>query len=91
MLQPGGIVIFETPNPKNLRVGSHTFYFDPTHINPIPPLTTAFLLRYVGFDKTEELYPFPQDKIETDNVYLNNFINNSLQISPDYAIIGYKR
>ena len=35
-LRPGGIAIFETPNPENVLVGSHTFYLDPTHLKPTP-------------------------------------------------------
>ncbi|MDM7322300.1 MAG: class I SAM-dependent methyltransferase, partial [Gammaproteobacteria bacterium] len=35
VLVPNGMIIFETPNPENILVGSHTFYHDPTHRNPI--------------------------------------------------------
>src|SRR5947207_8635151 len=44
VLKPGGAVIFETPNPQNVLVGSCNFYFDPTHRNPLPSQVTKFLV-----------------------------------------------
>jgi len=38
VLKPGGIVIFETPNPGNILVGSCNFYIDPTHNKPLPSI-----------------------------------------------------
>jgi len=37
VLAPGGVLIFETPNPENLITAAHRFFTDPTHRNPIPP------------------------------------------------------
>ena len=42
-LQPGGVAIFETPNPDNLFVASNYFYHDPTHRNPLPSRLAKFL------------------------------------------------
>ena len=42
VVQPGGVVLFETPNPENLVVGACNFYVDPTHRNPMPPALMAF-------------------------------------------------
>ena len=36
-LQPGGLLIFETPNPTNVNVGASSFYLDPTHLKPLHP------------------------------------------------------
>ena len=47
ILAPGGIIIFETPNPENVLVGSHTFYHDPTHRNPITPTFIQFMARFL--------------------------------------------
>jgi len=59
VLKPGGWVIFETPNPANVVVGSHTFYRDHTHRRPLPPASTAFLFETLGFVQTQviELNP----------------------------------
>ena len=35
VLQPGGLLIMETPNPENILVGTTNFYLDPTHQRPI--------------------------------------------------------
>jgi len=37
-LKPAGLLILETPNPENIVVGTSSFYVDPTHIRPLPPL-----------------------------------------------------
>ena len=49
VLKPGGLVIFETPNPENIQVGACNFYFDPTHLNPLPAKTVKFLAESRGF------------------------------------------
>jgi len=49
VLQPGGLLIMETPNPENIVVGASTFYLDPTHQRPIPPPLLEFLTGARGF------------------------------------------
>jgi hypothetical protein len=49
VLQPGGLLIMETPNPENLVVGANTFYLDPSHERPIPPPLLAFAAEHAGF------------------------------------------
>lgn len=55
-LRPGGLVIFETPNPKNLVVGACNFYSDPTHIKPLFPETVRFILSNRGFTDVQIEY-----------------------------------
>jgi len=89
VLQSGGIVIFETPNPENLLVGACSFYTDPTHRNPLVPETSAFLLESSGFDKYEikrlnkycDYYPVSEE---------NEFVTQHFYNEMDYAVIGYK-
>jgi len=52
-LKPGGVAVFETPNPENLVVGACNFYSDPTHRHPIPPALLSFLLESRGFENIE--------------------------------------
>ncbi len=52
VLAPGGTLIFETPNPENISVGSSSFYLDPSHDRPIPPPLLEFLIGYCGFDES---------------------------------------
>ncbi|PMB12914.1 hypothetical protein CI592_01595, partial [Fischerella thermalis CCMEE 5328] len=87
VIRPGGIVIFETPNPENLIVGACNFYIDPTHRNPIPPPTAQFLLENRGFSHVQinRLHPM------TDNHGLDNqFLKDILLGCQDYAVIGWK-
>jgi len=90
VLKPGGLIIFETPNPKNLTVGACNFYTDPTHINPIPPHTLEFMLQERGFINIEKKDLQVYETIGTGNDYLNEFINEWVNTSSDYAAIGYK-
>ena len=92
VLKKGGIIIFETPNPENLFVGSCSFYTDPTHINPIPPVTLEFLATNRGFrDVTvHKLHPLKEITLskETDE-NINNLIIAAAS-AQDYSIIGTK-
>jgi SAM-dependent methyltransferase len=58
-LRPGGLVILETPNPKNLVVGACNFYSDPTHFKPLFPETVQFLLSKRGFRDVQVEYVNP--------------------------------
>lgn len=59
VLHPGGMLMIETPNPENLRVGAFTFYYDPTHRHPLPCRTLKFLAEWVGYGDCRELYLNP--------------------------------
>lgn len=61
-LVPGGLLILETPNPENLVTGVTHFYTDPTHLQPVPPALTEFLLQYRGFSdvRLHRLHPVPE-------------------------------
>jgi hypothetical protein len=60
VLVPGGIAIFETPNPGNVLVSSNSSYLDPTHKDPthskpLPPELFKSLLKSRGFASSERL------------------------------------
>jgi len=52
-LRPGGLLILETPNPTNVRVGAAQFWIDPTHIRPLHPELLAFMCTQRGFADVE--------------------------------------
>lgn len=58
-LQPGGVLVFETPNPTNLLVGAASFYLDPTHLKPLHPQFLQFLLEARGFVDVDARYLNP--------------------------------
>ncbi len=88
VLVPAGLLIFETPNPENLIVGTSSFYLDPTHVKPIPPLLLAFLPEYIGgYSKIKMIgLQEPAQKSEYE-LGLNDIFTN---VSPDYALIAQK-
>jgi O-antigen chain-terminating methyltransferase len=87
VLRPGGLAIFETPNPENMIVGATFFHIDPTHGNPVHPLTMDFLLDQRGFSRTEILRLHAMPSQELDSKVLNDLLFGP----QDFAAIGYKQ
>lgn len=88
-IKANGFVIFETPNPENLTVGSLTFNYDPSHLKPLPPQLLKFCLEYTGF-KDVEIVPLHPEK---DTANSDNDVNEALLriFGPrDYAVIAKK-
>lgn len=88
-LHENGFVLFETPNPENIIVGACNFYYDPSHIRPLPPRLLAFALESVGFEaeikylhasKNLDYYP------ERDREIFSRFYGPM-----DYAVIATKK
>ncbi len=92
VLVPGGLLIFETPNPENVMVGSHTFYHDPTHRNPVTPTLIDFLLRHLGFSEVhiERLHPYPDAARVIGMDPLTDRINGAFCGAQDFAVFGSK-
>jgi O-antigen chain-terminating methyltransferase len=94
VLRPGGLAIFETPNPDNVLVGSNRFYSDPTHRHPLPKEYTSFLLRSVGFTDVviRPLHP-DKDSLLSDGEApkLRDLINRLFFGDQDYAVLGRKQ
>jgi len=93
-LKPGGVAVFETPNPNNMFVSSRYFYLDPTHRHPIPPALGRFLAEARGFERVEilELHPWPVEQrvdVSTGGAVAARF-NECFYGPQDYAIIGWK-
>ncbi|MFN9617173.1 MAG: methyltransferase domain-containing protein [Dolichospermum sp.] len=91
VIKPQGLVIFETPNPDNVLVGSNTFYLDPTHINPLPSPTIKFMAETCGLYNTQiiTLHPYPENAKMNGQGVAERF--NDLFYGPqDYALVGYK-
>ena len=93
VLKPGGVAIFETPNPENLIVGACNFYFDPTHLNPLPPEPMRFVMEARGFGSIEilRLHPYPDEFLLTEGAEQVQKMLNQLMYGPqDYALVAYK-
>lgn len=89
VLKPGGVIIFETPNPENLLVGACHFYTDPSHHNPLVPETMRFIIEQRGFEKIEikRLHKYSDFyEVSTEDKFLKTHFYNEM----DFAIIGHK-
>ena len=101
VLRPGGLAIFETPNPENLVVGACNFYMDPTHRNPLPPVMVEYLVEARGFVQVEirRWQQGLQDSLQflqtgspgaAELNPLIQMIKEHYFAAPDYAVIGHK-
>jgi O-antigen chain-terminating methyltransferase len=91
VLRPGGIVIFETPNPENIVVGSNYFYLDPTHRHPLPTELMEFLFKNRGFEKIDllPLHSWDSGRVAGEGELAERF-NGYFYGPMDYAIMGRK-
>lgn len=88
VLKPGGLLIFETPNPENVSVGAHTFHLDPTHNKPLPPGLLQFVVQFEfgGRCATLRLNHSP-DIVQRADISLRDLL---FGVSPDYAVVAQK-
>ncbi len=91
VLRPGGVAIFETPNPQNLLVGACNFYLDPTHRNPIHPQTLHYLVEARGMVGVETLplHPYsPEKRVPEGDSPMARIFNEYFYGPQDYAVVG---
>jgi SAM-dependent methyltransferase len=91
VLRPGGAVIFETPNPDNVLVGSNYFYLDPTHRHPLPSPLMQFLIESRGLHRTEviNLHAWDSARVNGNDELADRF-NGYFYGPMDYAVLGWK-
>lgn len=91
VVKPGGFVLFETPNAENLNVGALTFWYDSSHLKPVPPDVLKFAAEYVGFSPVDILR-FRPDITDEELPKSTNLVRVYKQLygPRDYAIIGRK-
>lgn len=101
VLKPGGLILFETQNPKNLIVGANTFYFDPSHKRPLNPEMVIFFAEWCGYTQVRYIDANPCGNwagitFKSSNEEINeiirqfNDVNYKLYGPQDYAVIGVK-
>ncbi|MGF6599985.1 2-polyprenyl-3-methyl-5-hydroxy-6-metoxy-1,4-benzoquinol methylase [Paraburkholderia sp. GAS448] len=103
VVDDGGAVLLETPNPANLIVGACNFYIDPTHERPIPSVLLSFAAEYSGFESVVVVpvnRSFLQNNLEfmpgqlMGAKVINKIVSaldQNLMQAPDYAIIAIKK
>lgn len=92
VLAPGGLIIFETPNPENLVSAATHFHTDPTHIHPLPPALSEFLLEYRGFENVQihRLNPIPAQYALIEDSEVARRCNALFYGPQDYAVTAWK-
>ncbi|PRY92817.1 O-antigen chain-terminating methyltransferase [Hasllibacter halocynthiae] len=86
-LRPGGLLILETPNPENLQVGLVNFHLDATHVRPLPPVLTGFLVEHAGFTRHAVLRLQGQAPTAETRDKLMALLT---EVSLDYAVVAQK-
>jgi O-antigen chain-terminating methyltransferase len=86
VLKPGGLLIYETPNPENILVATQYFWIDPTHIKPLPPDLLHFLVMQRGFTNAEIRRLHPGEPSLTPDATLQKLLSGPR----DYAVIATK-
>ena len=91
-LRPSGLLILETPNPENVIVATRTFYFDPTHLKPLPAELVQFVLNARGLLDVEvvSLHPLNEARAAGDSE-LASRVNDLFYGPMDYGIIARKK
>ncbi len=94
VLQPNGVVIFETPNPDNIVVGATEFWGDFTHQRPVLPASVAFLAEQTGFVdvRVVPLHPVPEapDPNPEPHSAVWDRVHGLLYGPRDYALVAAK-
>jgi SAM-dependent methyltransferase len=93
VLKPGGLALFETPNPDNLLVGACTFYLDPTHQRPLPSGLLKFVMQSRGFSSIEvlALHPYPSSyHLDPAAGPAAQVLNERVFGCQDYAVLALK-
>jgi len=96
-LRPGGCLIVETVNVQSLITFSRAWSIDPSHRQPLHPLTLRFLVEQAGFARCELVYASPVEEgtflePEGDNEAAERNVTrlNDLLFAPqDYAVVAW--
>ncbi|MEW6272563.1 MAG: class I SAM-dependent methyltransferase [Thermodesulfobacteriota bacterium] len=96
-LRPGGCLIVETVNVQSLITFARAWSIDPSHRQPLHPLTLRFLVEQAGFARTQLVYggdvepdvrlePAGEDAATQRNVAR---LNALLFAPQDYAVVAF--
>lgn len=90
VLKKGGIFIIETPNPRNILVGSGDFYRDPSHVTPLFPDTLQYLGEVIGFSESHSYFISEDKSLVEIEKYRFNSLEDYISVSRDFSWIGVK-
>lgn len=92
VLAPGGLLLFETPNVRNVLVGATSFHNDPTHLHPMTEPVMEVLFETIGFHPIETRHLHPHDKLAEFMARpgIDPELANLMFGAQDLAILGTK-
>lgn len=92
VLAPGGVIVFETPNPENIICAATHFYTDPTHLHPLPPAFTEFMVEFKGFEDVQihRLNPIPREYALNEDSEVARRCDALFYGPQDYSIVASK-
>lgn len=92
VLAPGGLLLFETPNVRNLLVGATSFHNDPTHLSPMTAPVLEVLFETIGFHPIEIRHLHPHERLGEFMAKpgFDPELANLLFGAQDLAVLGYK-
>ncbi|ASM74698.1 putative S-adenosylmethionine-dependent methyltransferase (plasmid) [Pseudosulfitobacter pseudonitzschiae] len=92
VLAPGGLLIFETPNPRNVLVGATSFHNDPTHLRPLTDPALGVLFETAGFHPVETRFLHPHERLDEflDRPGFDPELAHLLFGPQDLAMLGQK-
>jgi O-antigen chain-terminating methyltransferase len=93
VLKPGGVAVFETPNPGNVMVSIQKFYYEETPRQPLPSPLMRSLAEERGLCRVEilELRPTPDAvAVPKQGGDVAQRFDQLFYGPQDYAIIGWK-
>ena len=92
VLAPGGLLLFETPNVRNILVGATSFYNDPTHLSPMTAPVLEAVFETIGFYPIQIRHLHPHEKL-AEFMAKPGFdpeLANLLFGAQDLTILGHK-
>ena len=91
-LQPGGVIVLVTPNPRDLEVIGDVFWLDPTHRRPYPPELVASLLESSGYAEVTTRTPWggPARRREWAGWLLHKLVLGRYFGNPETIAVGRK-
>lgn len=92
VLAPGGLLLFETPDTRNVLVGATTFHTDPTHLKPMPEQVLKILFETAGYHPIDVRHLHPHERLD-EFLAKPNFDAELAQLlfgPQDLAILGIK-
>ena len=90
VLAPGGVLLFETPDTRNVLVGATTFHTDPTHLKPMPEQVLGVLFETAGFDPVDIRHLNPHERMGEflDKTDFNDELAFLMFGPQDLAVLG---